>query len=258
MPLALITGASSGIGAAVARELDRRGFSLALVARRREKLEEVANRLANAQVYVGDLGVAADAVRVCAEVQESQGVPDVLFLGAGAGRWLSVLETSHEEVVEMMQAPYFAAFHVTRELLGPMLERGTGHILNVTSPAGFIPLPGAAGYASARWAVRGFHESLWAELRGSGVRTTLVCPAEVSSEYFETNVGASERLPKIAAMLFGVMSPEEVARRVANSLGPKPKYLFMPFMQRAIWLLQRFAPGFVNWLVVSTGWKRGG
>jgi uncharacterized protein len=137
----LITGASTGIGAAAAREMAARGAQVALVARSAGPLSELALALTNAggqaHAYPTDVSdreaVAELAERVTAEL----GVPDVLVNNAGAGRFLFIDETPPEEVESMMAVPFFAAFQVTRAFIGDMIARGSGHIVNVTTPVAY-------------------------------------------------------------------------------------------------------------------------
>ena len=100
-----------------------------------------------------------------------------------SGRWLWLEETSSEDLVKFTAAPYFGAFYVTKAFLPDMLRRRSGHVVNITSPAGFIAFPGSTAYTVARWAMRGFNEALKADLRGTGIFVSLVVPAEVQSQY---------------------------------------------------------------------------
>lgn len=257
--VAVVTGASGGIGEATAKALARAGYTVALIARRAEALETIREHIqsagGHAHVYPCDASDAEAVGSTCGAIINDHGLPEILVNNAGVGRWLSVCETESHEAVEMMAVPYFAAFYFTRALLPAMLERGSGHLLHVTSPAGFVPIPGAAGYSAARWAMRGFHESLWAELRGSGVSSTLVVPAKVDTPYFENNPGAEARIPSIAKLM-GTRTPEEVAQGIVRALRRRPKVVLMPFMLRAFMWMQRLLPGAVDWLVACTGWKR--
>ena len=145
--LILITGASSGIGAATARAMAREGGKILLLARTLSALEAVAveikQRGGEAWVYPVDLSDAKAVEQTAQAILTEVGVPDILINNAGAGRWLPLDETEPAEAVQMMASPYFGAFYVLRYFLSPMRKRGTGHIVNLTSPAGFVspPLP---------------------------------------------------------------------------------------------------------------------
>jgi short-subunit dehydrogenase len=227
----LITGASSGIGAATARLLAERGASVILVARRRDRLASVAAGIqsagGDAETYAADLGDASEVSRIARLVQERHGSPDVLINNAGAGRWLPIAETTAGELAAMVAVPFLAAFNLTRELLPGMRRRGSGHIVNVASVGAFLVWPNAAGYISARWAVRGFHEALRAELHGSGIAASLVAFAQVSSEYWEHNPGSWERLPAAAHRL-RTMTPAEAAVVIANAIERNKRLVLRP------------------------------
>jgi uncharacterized protein len=187
---ALVTGASSGIGAATARALSARGASVVLVARNVERLTAVVTGIeaagGRAKAYTADLAEAREVSRVAHLVQEQHGTPDIVVNNAGAGRWLPIVDTSADELLAMVAVPFLAAFNLTRELLPGMRRRGTGHIVNVTSIGSFLVWPSAAAYISARWAMRGFNEALRAELYGSRIGVSLVGFAQVSSSFWNT------------------------------------------------------------------------
>ena len=175
--LALITGASGGIGAATAHAMAAAGVKVVLLARTQSKLDAVAAdiRTAGGEAFVYPCDLSdADAVNATAErIKAEVGVPDILVNNAGAGRWLAVEETDAKEAVAMMSTPYFAAFFMTRAFVHEMVRRGSGRIANVNSPMAYLVIPGATGYAACRCALRGFNDSLRAELRGTGVGVTI-------------------------------------------------------------------------------------
>jgi NADP-dependent 3-hydroxy acid dehydrogenase YdfG len=157
----------------------------------------------------------------------------------------------------MMAAPYFTAFYTTRAFLPAMLQRGSGQIVNINSPVSRFVWPGAAGYAAARWALRGFSEALRADLHGTGLRVTEVVPGLVLSPYFDHNPGAFERVPKIARLMPS-LTPEQVAGGIAWAVEHDRRELVMPFMLRLFFALHSLAPGRIEALLLSTGWKRSG
>lgn len=257
--LVLVTGASSGIGAATARHAAARGAHVLLLARGRAALEEVAAgiraRGGRATPYPVDVGDLAAVAATCLAIGREVGIPDVIVNNAGAGRWLAVDETEPEEAVRMMAVPYFGAFAVTRAFLPAMLARGSGHVVNVTSPASYLSFAGAAAYDTARWAMRGFSAALRADLRGTGVGVTLVVAGKVSSSYFENNPGSEERVPAISRM-FPTLTPEEVGTAILRAADRGPAVVVLPFLLRVVLFLHRLVPGPVEWLILETGWKR--
>ena len=254
---ALVTGASSGIGAAIAKELSRRGARVTLVARGRPALEDVAAsiRAEGGEVTVEPADLAdLDAVEALAGRVLAAGTPDVLVNNAGAGEWRAVEESAPGDALRMMRVPYLGAFELTRALAPAMIERGSGHVVCMTSLAGFTHIPGANAYAVARWAMRGFAGQLRADLRGTGVGVTLVSPAVVKTPYFDHNPGSLERIPK-AAVLFGRrLSPEKVASATADAIERERHTAFVPAY--GAWVLRLTPQPVVDWLSGRTGWRR--
>ena len=235
---ALVTGASSGIGAATARALAVRGASVLLVGRNMERLTAVATDLGaqgrKATAYPADLANPQEVSRLARIVQEQHGIPDILVNNAGAGRWLPIVDTGADELASMLSVPFLAAFNVTRELLPGMRRRGTGHIVNVTSIGAFLVWPNAAGYIAARWAVRGFNEALRSELSGSGIGVSLVAFSQVSSSFWDHNPGSWERLPAAAHRL-RTLTPDDAAAAIVEAIEKDRRLVLRP---RTIYLLR--------------------
>lgn len=254
---ALVTGASSGIGAATARALARHGARVLLLARTAPALESVASdiRAAGGQAEVCPVDLSdAQAVDRLFDVLDARGLhPDIVVNCAGAGRWLFTEETSSAEMVQQMAVPYFAAFYVTRRCLPAMLAACAGHIVNVNSPVARIGWPGAAGYSAARHALYGYTQALRLDLHGTGVRVTSVIPARVSSEYFDRNPGTLERAPR-AANVIPTVTPDQVAKAVLYALQHKRREVVLPFMLRLFFALNAAAPRLMEWLAVRTGY----
>jgi short-subunit dehydrogenase len=254
---ALVTGASSGIGAATARALARAGARVILLARRRVELERVAAGLAGqaAAVHAIDLTDADAVARVGRSVSADFGTPDVVINNAGAGQWKFVEETSPAEAVQMMAAPYFAAFFVTQAFLPGMLARNSGHIVNVSSVASRFVWPGATGYTAARWAVRGFTEALRADLARTGIGVTLFESGVVTSDYWASNPGSRERVPGMGRLI-PELTPDEAARAIVRGIERNRKLVVVPFLMRVTYLQHALFPGIVQWLMTRTGYRR--
>jgi uncharacterized protein len=257
---AVVTGASSGIGAAIARELAARGARVTLVARGREAMEELAREIAagggEAAVEVADLSRVDEVEALAGRLLAGGDPPDVLVNNAGAGRWLAVDETPPGEAADMMALPYLAAFELTRGLLPAMIERGAGRVVCMTSVAAWSYIPGATGYAVARWAMRAFASQLRADLAGTGVGVTLIAPTEVDSPYFDHNPGARERIPRASALFGGATSTEVVARYTADAIERERNEVIVP--RRAAILIKLTPRPVLDWLARRTGWRRTG
>jgi uncharacterized protein len=256
---ALITGASSGIGAATARALADAGARVLLLARRAAELERVASSISTgaAATYPVDLSSAAAVAQVAERITANVGTPDIIVNNAGAGRWKFVDETSPREAVEMMAVPYFAAFYVTHAFLPGMLRRNTGHIVNVSSVGSRFVWPGATAYLAARWAVRGFTEALRADLARTGINVTLFESGVVRSPYWEHNPGSRERVPKMGKLVPELTS-EAAARAIVRGIEREQQLVVVPFMMKLTYWQHALFPGAVQWLMTRTGYRRSG
>ena len=253
----VVTGASSGIGAAIAREMAARGARVTLVARRRGALEEVAAEIGGeVRVESADLSKLGDVEALAGRVLADGGPPDVLVHNAGAGRWLAVDETPPGEAAQMMTLPYLAAFELTRALIPAMIERGSGRVVCMTSLAAWTHIRGAAGYSVARWAMRAFASQLREDLRGTGVGVTLIAPSEVDSPYFDNNPGSRERIPRSAVLLGRAVAPEVVARATVDAVERDRDQVIVP--RRAELIVKLTPKPIFDSLVRRTGWRRPG
>lgn len=257
--IALVTGASGGVGAATAKAMAQAGAQVLLLARREAELQRVAQEIlaagGQARVYPVDLADVEAIEAVAKRITEEVGTPDILVNNAGSGRWKFLEDTTPEEAWQMMELPYFAAFNVTRAFLPAMLKRGSGHIVNVSSVGSRFVWPGATAYLAARWAVRGFTEALRADLYGSGIGVTLFESGEIESEYWQHNPGSRERVPKIACMIPN-LTPEQVGRAIVKGVRRDKRLIVIPFMMKTIYLQHFFFPWVVQWLMTVTGYRR--
>lgn len=258
--IAVVTGASSGIGAATARLLATQGWDIALVARRADRLADVAQdvesaggRALVAAIDAAD-GSAVDAMaqRVIVEL----GHPDAVVNSAGAGVWRWMEDTSHDELERLLGAPFIAAWNTTRAFLPGMVERRSGVVVHVGSPASVAPWPGATGYTTSRWALRGLHEALRQDLSGTGVASCHVLFGEVTSEYFVANPDTHEHIPSVGRLI-GVITPQRAARTIVRVIGRPRAQVFDPPMLAAMQVANRISPRLVALLARRTGRQRG-
>jgi short-subunit dehydrogenase len=245
----LTTGASSGIGAAIAREAAARGAISVLVGRNAAKLAEVEHSIrcegGRSKAYVCNLTNANEIEGLRFRVAAEAGVPDVLINNAGGGRWAYLEDCSYAEIDEMIAAPLHAALYVTRAFLPGMLRRGTGMIGNVTFIGAFLPWPGATGCTAARWGMRGLHEAMRADLKGTNLTTTLVAASVVETEYWRKH---QTRRPTTPSWI-PVLKPEEVARASLNALTRHQSTLVLPTGMLLLRALHCLVPGMIDRLM---------
>jgi short-subunit dehydrogenase len=185
-----VTGASSGIGAAIARELAQRGHGLVLVARRKDRLDALAQQLSGefgvrAEAVGCDLGKAASRQRLPARVQSLELQISVLVNNAGFATNGAFHQSDAARELEQVRVLVEAPVALTSAFLPDMVKRGSGAILNVASTAGMQPLPYSAGYSAAKAYVLTFSEALHQELHGSGVTVTALAPGPVSTDFWQ-------------------------------------------------------------------------
>jgi len=183
----VVTGASSGIGAEIARVLAGRGRGVTLVARRASRLELLAEQLrtlgVRVEVLVADLVDPDDRAGLHGRVTELGLTPDVLVNNAGGSTTGPVHASDPESEVRMVRLDVEAVVDLTSRFLPGMVERGGGGVLNVASTAAFQPMPGQAGYAASKAFVLSYSEAVAGELRGTGVEVTTLCPGPVETEF---------------------------------------------------------------------------
>ena len=216
----LLTGASSGIGRELARQLAREGHRLALLARRGELLREVAAQVAGDRAGPGPVHAPValpadvrDAEAVSAAVaaaEHSLGPLDTLIYSAGAARFLAVEETTDAVWAEMLAANLTGLFHCVRACLPNFRARGCGHVVAILSVASRQAFRGSSAYTAAKFGALGFIESLRDEVRRSGIHVTAVLPGATDTPIWD-GLGPGWDRSKM-------MRPEQVARVVASSL----------------------------------------
>jgi uncharacterized protein len=195
---ALVTGASSGIGTAIARQLAGAGVSLVLVARRVDRLDQLAAELrptVEVEVLAADLADADDRIRVAARVADLDRPIDLLVNCAGLGAAGTFADGDLEDYRQMLAVNVEALVELSHAAVGPMRERGRGWIVNMSSLGGHAPGPRFAVYSATKAFVTSFSEALHEELRRSGVVVTAICPGATRTEFGEVSGADSGDLP---------------------------------------------------------------
>jgi short-subunit dehydrogenase len=182
-PVALITGASAGLGAEFARQLAQRGLRLVLAARRKDRLEALAAELGNARVVAADLSEAGSADRLLADVEAAGEHVDLLVNNAGFGLKGRFAELEAGRQRQMIDLNIGAVTDLCRAVAPGMIERKAGGILNVASTAAFQPGPGMAVYFATKAYVLSFTEALHEELKPHGIRVSALCPGPTLTEF---------------------------------------------------------------------------
>ena len=213
-PLAVVTGASSGIGAALARELARHGHDLILTARRAPELEALAAELrsagAQATVLPADLSVPGAGRTLAREIEALGRDVDVLINNAGFGDAGAFVHADADRVDAMLELNVGALTALTRAMLPGMVRRGHGRVMLVSSTAAFVPGPNMAVYCASKAYVLSLGEAIARELRRTGVTVTTLCPGATHSGF--AAAARADTLPLYRSAIVPMMTSEQVAR----------------------------------------------
>jgi uncharacterized protein len=213
--IALVTGASAGLGAEFARQLAQRGCDLVLTARRRDRLEEIADELREAHgvtvtVLPADLSRPQAPGEIAAELTDAGIEIDVLINNAGYGMPGYYMETGWQEHADFIQVMVVAVAQLTHALLPGMVERGYGRVISVSSLAGLVPAPpGHTLYSPAKAFLIKMSEALASEMEGNGVHVTVTCPGFTYTEFHDV-VGNREQVGQLGSHMW--MQAEDVVR----------------------------------------------
>jgi short-subunit dehydrogenase len=237
----LITGASSGIGKQIALDFAGRGAIVVgcgqSISRLKETLKEV-RRTSPRSVMIGcDVGDAEQVRGMIGKVLDDFGKVDILINNAGVGMRSPFVETPLKTIEEMIRVNYLGAIYCTHELLPSMIARRSGHIVNISSGAGKIGTLNMAAYCGSKFALNGWAESLYHELKPLGINVSVVCPGPVRTEF---NRDFRDSEPKAPANL--IVSPESVAREVIKVIEKKRFEVIMPRWLALMCALQRYMP----------------
>jgi short-subunit dehydrogenase len=239
---ALITGASSGIGAEFARRLAARGMHLILVARRRELLEALAAELHTAhgskcEIIVSDLADPKQPAAIAEEVARRNIKVELLINNAGFGYVSEIRTAEVPRIMDMIQVNIAALTELTYRFLPAMMDRGHGGVINISSVAAFQPVAYMGAYAASKAYVLHFSESLWAEARECGEVVTVlaICPGPTRTDFFDV-AGAKGWLTKKRSQ-----SAEEVVRIGIRALEKKKQYVVCGWINYILSLAVRLA-----------------
>lgn len=248
----IITGASSGIGAAVARRLALDGMRLTLAARRLDRLEQVA---AEVEALGGEALIVQTDVRNHDELEQlvqatlnKWGCIDVLLNNAGVGHDRLLLRSRSERIRDEVHINLIAVIECAQLVLPVMLRQKSGHIINVASIAGLVATPGSTIYSASKFGVNGFSDALRRELRGSGISVSAFCPGFTPSEISARLKAIAEGQPE-APRPPGLMPVAYVADQIAHLIRhPRRRVIIPPSWKFLVFVASLF-PGIADFLI---------
>ncbi len=252
MTTILISGASSGIGAAIARMAARQGFDLAITARRIERLEAIQEECQPYGVRVlpiqADLAEWEQVQLVAQRAQAHFGSVDVLINNAGFGKlnWLEALD-GEKEIADQIQVNLIAAIQLTRLILPSMIERRSGLIINIASIASLIATPTYSVYAASKFGLHGFTEALRREVAIYGICVCGVYPGGVETEFGEK--AGIQRKSRVQTPQWMRLTAEQVAFATLGLIKRPRRQVILPaYLSGVVWL-NRLFPALVDWLI---------
>jgi len=240
---ALVTGASSGIGRDTAIDLTRRGATVAICARRADRLEqtlaECRRHAPQSRAYPCDVRDREQIRRTVAAARADLGAIDILINNAGVSAYHLFTEAPEEEFEELMRVNYFSALYFTREVMASMVERRTGAVVFVSSFAGRIATWRHTAYSASKFAMTGLAEALYYEVKSKGVHVAVIYPGVIRTEIFDKGAGF-EHLRHVVEPQF--LGTEIVTRAIAKAIEKERFELFAPERYTLIWKLRALFP----------------
>lgn len=250
----LVTGASSGIGRALAVQAAEAGAKLLLTARREERLEELLEVVhakgADADYLAGDITDSDHRERLCEKAQRSFQGLDVLVNNAGIGAYGGFEDASPERLRQLMEVNFFAPVELTRICL-PMLEKGrTPAICNISSVLAHRAVPGKSEYCASKFALHGFSDALRAELSTKEIDVILVSPSTTSSEFSASVIEKRGKEPAVGKF---ARTPQNIAKLTLRAIRAGKHEIIPSKTGYAMVLLDRLWPSLADWAVAKFG-----
>ena len=253
----IVTGASSGIGAAAAREFGREGAKVVLAARRFERLQAVAHEIelmntgAQALVVRTDISKFEDIEKLVNQTLAAFGRIDVLVNNAGFGRldWLEKLDPM-EDIKDLMDVNVMGLIQTTRQVLPVMIRQRSGSIINICSISGLVGTPTYTIYSASKHAVHGFSEALRREVKPWGIHVSLLYPGGVKTEFAQR--AGIKRKTNASTPNFMVLTAEQVGKAVVKLVRHPRRMWIMPWLWGFTVSLNRFLPGLVDRMTINT------
>lgn len=253
----MITGASSGIGEALAYEMAKKGAKLILSARRKEELERVKSACASPEdVHVVPLDLAdAESIIPTAKKAESiYGHIDILVNCGGISQRDKVINTKMDVDRRLMEINYFGSIAMTKALLPKMVERKSGHQVIITSATGIVSTPFRSSYAASKHALHGFYDALRAEHHDEGLKVSIILPGYVKTKIsFNALMGDGSKQNTMDKAQENGLSPEQCAQKTVQAIERNKEEVYIGgFREVAGIYIKRFFPGLFSSIVRKT------
>lgn len=252
----IVTGASSGIGEATAREFAKEGAKIVLAARRVDKLQTLADEIvtmktgAETLVVQADLSKLEDIQGMITQTLEKFGRIDVLVNNAGFGRldWLENLDPV-KDIQAQIDVNVMGVLQTTRQVLPVMMKQRSGSIINMCSMAGLVGTPTYTIYAASKHAVHGFSEALRREVKPWGIDVSLIYPGGVVTEF--TQHAGIKRKTNAKTPDFMLLTAEQVGQAVVKLVRHPKRMLVIPWLWNVTVFMNKFLPGLVDYTTIN-------
>jgi short-subunit dehydrogenase len=251
--LILLTGASSGIGRAAALRFAARGDRLLALARTSEALEQLAAECDGILPIVADVADAASMQSATRRILIEHGLPDAIVANAGIGLDALFHETTDEALHRLLEVNVVGVFRSVRPFVEPMLERGSGRIVIVSSIVGKRGVPHYAGYSASKFALHGAADALRAELWGSGVTVGLLCPSSTETSFRANGLRAGPQQNQKRPLR---RSADYVARAVVAMADSRRREVVLGLESKLMCLIDAVAPGAIDWVMARALTRR--
>ncbi len=241
--IVLITGASSGIGRCLARDFAKAGAVVIGCGRSKEPLDQTLNEIraisGSSKMITCDVGSREQVQDMINKVIADFGRVDILINNAGFGMRQPFAETPIETIEAIMRTNYLGMIYCTHAVLPSMIARRSGDIVNISSVAGIVGVVNMSGYCASKFAMNGFSESLYHEVKPHGIHVSVICPGPVRTDF---NRAFVDDPPKSPAFL--VLEPELISRLVLRAIEAKKFEVVRPRSLALLCWIKQLAPGF--------------
>jgi 3-dehydrosphinganine reductase len=252
----IITGGSSGIGKSAARMFATKGANITILARREDMLKKTVEEISSSAVDSNqkisharvDVSNHTEVENWAGIYEKSYGAPDVIINSAGITHPGYFEEIPYETFDELMKIDFYGVLNMCRSFI-PMMKAKGGHIVNVSSMAGFLGVFGYTGYSAAKFAVLGFSQALRSEMKKYNIMISVLCPPDTDTPMLEWENKIKPKETQAVAGTAGIMSPDDVAKAMIDGM-MKKKFIIVPgFNGKFVLCASRLTPFLVEWIM---------